>query len=188
MYALIENNEIKETFSNIRALKIGDVQYPKNIFTVWSESELNNVGLYTIVQDNSNKKDDSLYTNTEVSYAFADGKVTASFGTATAKNLAALKTSKKELIDRECGSILWGIDWYVVKAMDVESYSVPENVKTYRADLRTAANEMVAKIDACATVDELVALYEYSGDPLTRPLGDFPTKPENIKTYKAEPF
>ena len=60
MYALIENNEIKETFSNIRALKIGDVQYPKNIFTVWSESELNNVGLYTIVQDNSNYKDNSL--------------------------------------------------------------------------------------------------------------------------------
>ena len=77
MYALIENNEIKETFSNIRALKIGDVQYPKNIFTVWSESELNNVGLYTVVFDNSNKKDDSFYTNTDVSYACADGKVTA---------------------------------------------------------------------------------------------------------------
>jgi hypothetical protein len=80
MYALIENNEIKETFSNIRALKINDVQYPKNIFTVWSKEEKEAIGVYTIVDDNSNRKDDSLYTNTDVSYAFADGKVTASYG------------------------------------------------------------------------------------------------------------
>ena len=87
MYALIENNEIKETFSNIRALKIGDVQYPKNIFTVWSKEEKEAIGIYEIVRDNSNKKDDSLYTNTDVSYAFADGKVTASYGTANPKEL-----------------------------------------------------------------------------------------------------
>ena len=85
------------------------------------------------------------------------------------------------------------MDWYVVKATEVESYSVPENVKTYRADLRTAANEMQAKVDACTIIDELVALYEYSGDPLTRPLGEFPTKPENIQAYRegfifAEPL
>ena len=100
MYALIENNEIKETFSNIRALKIGDVQYPKNIFTVWSESELNNVGLYTVVFDNSNRKDDSCYTNTDVSYAFADGVATASYGTATPKELLGLKSQKKAIIKK----------------------------------------------------------------------------------------
>ena len=97
MYALIENNEIKETFSNIRALKIGDVQYPKNIFTVWSKEKKEAIGIYEIVRDNSNKKDDSLYTNTEVSYAFADGKVTASYGTATPKELGAVKSLKKTL-------------------------------------------------------------------------------------------
>jgi hypothetical protein len=173
MYALIENNEIKETFSNIRALKIGDVQYPKNIFTVWSESELNNVGLYTVVFDNSNQKDGSLYTNTEVSYAFADGKVTASYGTATAKELSGLKTEKKAIIKSQAGVILTVTDWYVIKATEVESYSVPEAMTTYRADVRTASNDMESKIDACTTVDELAALYVYTDD--SRPLGEFPT-------------
>ena len=173
MYALIENNEIKETFSNIRALKIGDVQYPKNIFTLWSESELNNVGLYTIVQDNSNKKDDSLYTNTEVSYAFADGKVTASYGTANPKELDDVKSQKKTEIKSQASAILTATDWYVVKATEVESYSVPEAVTTYRADVRTASNDMESKIDACSTVDELTALYVYTDG--SRPLGEFPT-------------
>jgi len=164
MYALIENNEIKETFSNIRALKIGDVQYPKNIFTVWSESELNNVGLYTVVFDNSNKKDQEYYTNTDVSYAFADGKVTASYGTATAKELDDVKSQKKALIKQQASDLLAPTDWYVIKATEVESYSVPEAMTTYRADVRTASNDMESKIDACTTVDELAAL----------PLGEFP--------------
>ena len=172
MYALIENNEIKETFSNIRALKIGDVQYPKNIFTVWSESELNNVGLYTVVFDNSNQKDGSLYTNTEVSYAFADGKVTASYGTATAKELSGLKTEKKKIIKNQASELLTSNDWQVIKATEVESYSVPGAITTYRADIRTASNDMESKIDACTTVDELAALYIYTDG--SRPLGEFP--------------
>ena len=172
MYALIENNEIKETFSNIRALKIGDVQYPKNIFTVWSESELNNVGLYTVVFDNSNQKDGSLYTNTEVSYAFADGKVTASYGTATAKELSGLKTEKKALIKSQASELLTSNDWQVIKATEVESYSVPGAITTYRADIRPASNDMETLIDNCTTVDELAALYVYTDG--SRPLGEFP--------------
>ena len=173
MYALIENNEIKETFSNIRALKIGDVQYPKNIFTVWSKEEKEAIGIYEIVQDDSNQKEDSLYTNTEVSYAFADGKVTASYGTATPKELDDVKSQKKAIIKYQAGEILTVTDWYVINATEVESYSVPEAMTTYRADVRTASNDMESKIDACTTVDELVALYVYTDD--SRPLGEFPT-------------
>ena len=173
MYALIENNEIKETFSNIKALTIGDVHYPKNIFTVWSESELNNVGLYTVVFDDSNRKDDSCYTNTDVSYAFADGVATASYGAATAKELGDVKSQKKEPIDERANYLLFLTDWYVIKATEVESYSVPEAVTTYRADVRTASNDMESKIDACSTVDELAALYVYTDG--SRPLGEFPT-------------
>ena len=173
MYALIENNEIKETFSNIRALKIGDVQYPKNIFTVWSEAERNAIGIYEIVQDNSNRKDDSCYTNTDVSYAFADGKVTASYGTATPKELDDVKSQKKALIKRQASELLAPTDWYVIKATEVESYSVPEAMTTYRADVRTASNDMESKIDACSTVDELAALYVYTDG--SRPLGEFST-------------
>ena len=173
MWAIVKDNEITETFSNLKGLVIDNIQYSRNIFSFrWSEAERNAIGVYTIVRDNSNKKDDSLYTNTEVSYAFADGKVTASYGTANPKELEDVKSQKKAIILQQASEILTATDWYVVKATEVESYSVPEAVTTYRADARTASNDMESKIDACSTVDELAALYVYTDG--SRPLGEFP--------------
>jgi len=173
MWAIVTDNEITETFSNLKGLVIGDTQYSRNIFSSrWSEAERNAIGVYTIEDDNSNRKDDSLYTNTDVSYAFADGKVTASYGTATPKELDDVKSQKKAIIKQEAGEILIKKDWYVIKATEVESYSVPEAITTYRADVRTASNDMESKIDACSTVDELAALYVYTDG--SRPLGEFP--------------
>ena len=173
MWAIVKDNEVTETFSNLKGLVIDNIQYSRNIFSFrWSEAERNAIGVYTIVRDNSNKKDDSLYTNTDVSYAFADGKVTASYGTANPKELEDVKSQKKALIRQQASEILTATDWYVVKATEVESYSVPEAVTTYRADARTASNDMESKIDACSTVDELAALYVYTDG--SRPLGEFP--------------
>jgi len=173
MWAIVKDNEITETFSNLKSLVVGNTRHSRKIFSLWTEAERNAIGVYEIVHDNSNRKDDSLYTNTDVSYAFADGKVTASYGTATPKELDDVKFQKKANIKRQASEILTATDWYVVKATEVESYSVPEATTTYRADVRTASNDMESKIDACSTVDELAALYVYTDG--SRPLGEFPT-------------
>ena len=184
MFALVQDGSIIKYFSGDKGVTIGDVQYPQNIFTLWSEAELNNVGLYTVVFDNNNKRDEAFYTNTNVSYAFADGVVTASYGSATAKSLAdvtdeddnvtlGLKSQKKENIKQQASGLLIPTDWYVIKATDVESYSVPSAITTYRANVRTKSNDMEVLIDACSTVDELADLYVYTDG--TRPLGEFPT-------------
>ena len=173
MWAIVKDNEITETFSNLKGLVIGDTQYSRNIFSLWSESERNAIGVYTIVHDNSNRKDQTCYTNTEVSYAFADGEVTASYGIATPKELSGLKTEKKKIIKQQASDLLTPTDWYVIKATEVESYSVPEATTTYREDVRTKSNDMEVLIDACTTVDELAALYVYTDG--SRPLGEFPT-------------
>ena len=203
MYALIENNEIKKIYNKPRALTIGDIQYPSNIFSLWSKEEKEAKGIYEVVFDNSNKKDEAYYTNTNQSFNFADGKVTASFGTATAKAIAdslwtqadsdngdlpddkevgdvkveGLKTKHKRIIKSQASGLLAPTDWYVIKATDVESYSVPSAVTTFRANVRTKSNEMEVLIDACSTVDELAALYAYTEQEdgsHTRPLGEFP--------------
>jgi hypothetical protein len=174
MWAIVKDNEITETFSNLKSLVVGNTRHSRKIFSLWTEAERNAIGVYTIVDDNSNRKDNTLYTNTDVSYVFADGKVTASYGTATAKELDDVKAEKKEELQLLAGEILTATDWYVVKATEVESYSVPEATTTYRADVRTASNDMESKIDACSTVDELAALYVYTDG--SRPLGEFPVK------------
>jgi len=170
-----------------RGITIGENQYPRAIYTLWSAAEREAIGIYEVIWDDTNKKDETYYTNTNQSFNFADGKVSASFGSATAKALddvtvdgitiPGLKSQKKESIKQQASGLLTPTDWYVIKATDVESYSVPAAMTTYRANVRTRSNEMEALIEACDTVDELVALYVYTGEAgsQTRPLGQFPT-------------
>ena len=87
MWALVESNTVTKVFTQPKALTIGDIQHPKDIFELWSESDLNDLGIYTVEIDNTNLKDSDYYTNTGQSFNFANGKVTASYGTATAKSL-----------------------------------------------------------------------------------------------------
>ena len=183
MFALVQDGSITKHLSGNKGVTIGDIQYPRNIFTLWSAEEKEAIGIYEIVHNNNNKRDEAFYTNTNVSYAFADGVVTASYGSATTKSLAdvtdeddnvtlGLKSKKKEFIKQQASELLTTTDWYIIKAVDVESYSAPANIVTHRADVRTASNDMESKIDACSTVDELAALYVHVDG--TRPLGEFP--------------
>ena len=200
MYAIVENNEVKQIITNPKSLVIGDVRYPAKIFQLWSQDELNAIGIYEVITDTTNFKDQAYYNNTNSSYNFADGQVTESWGTATPKRLDdedakdkdgnnildedgnqvvnyGLKTIKKRIIKQQASGLLSPTDWYVVKATEVADYSVPSNITTFRADVRAKSNEMETQIDACTTVDELKALYEYTRQEdgtQTRPLAEFP--------------
>ena len=200
MYALVEDNKIKQIITNPKSLVIEDVRYPAKIFQLWSKSELNNIGIYEVITDSSNFKDQAYYNNTNEEYNFADNQVTRSWGTATPKRLEdedavdedgenildedgnqvinyGLKTEKKRIVKQQASGLLAPTDWYVVKANEVEGYTVPENITTFRADVRAKSNEMESQIDACTNVDELKTLYEYTRQEdgtITRPLAEFP--------------
>jgi hypothetical protein len=196
MYALVEDNEITKIITNPKPMIIDDVQYPAKIFQLWSEAELNAIGIYEVVTDSSNKKDEQYYINTDEQYTYTNDEVTRSWGTATAKELEdrnatdedgveldpvvvikGLKSQKKDIVKQQASGLLAPTDWYVVKANEVEGYTVPENITTFRSDVRAKSNEMETQIDACTTVDELKALYEYTQNEdgtTTRPLAEFP--------------
>ena len=61
MWAKVESGSVTEIYTSPKSLKIGDVQYPRNIFQLWSESELNAIGLYTVQIDTTNYKDQEYY-------------------------------------------------------------------------------------------------------------------------------
>jgi len=204
MWALVTDNTITKIINKPKGLVIGDTRHSRNIFSFrWTNEEREAIGLYEVVFDNSNKKDEAYYTNTNQSFNFADGKVTASFGTATAKLLEdrnevdeagepllddkgnqvvtkGLKSQKKQIIKNQASGLLAPTDWYVIKATDVESYSVPSAVTTFRANVRTKSNEMETAIDNAADVDALATLYQYvntgteENPVMERPLGEFP--------------
>ena len=197
MYALVEDNTITKTYNNPRGMTIGDVQYPQNIHSLWSESDLNAIGIYSVVYDNTNKKDEDWYINTNQTLAFAGGVVTASYGTATAKAIAdrnavdrdgveldpvvvikGLKTIKKEIFDRQAAGFLANYDWYVLRNTEA-STAIPSAITDYRTAVRTKCNSMQVQIDGAANVDALAALFTYTKtDGVTsRPLGEWPDDP-----------
>jgi len=203
MFALIENGQFVKIVNSNKGITIGDNQYPKSIYNLWSEDERNAIGIYEVSVDNTNKKDEAYYINTDISYSYANGVVTASYGTATPKPLDdvlftqadadadeipsdkavgdikqyGLKGQKISIIKQQAGGLLTPTDWHVVKATEVADYSVPTDIATYRTNVRAKSNEMETQINACTTVDELKALYEYTKDAegnITRPLAEFP--------------
>ena len=205
MYALVEDNTITRTYNNPRGMTIGGVQYPQNIHSLWSESDLNAIGIYTVVYDDTNKRDGDWYINTNQTLAFAGGVVTASYGTATAKLLEdrnevdeddnpllddngnqivtkGLKTIKKEIFDRQAAGLLAKYDWYVIRNTEA-STAIPSAITDYRTAVRAKCNSMQAQVDGAADVDALAALYAYvntgteENPVMEKPLGEWPTDP-----------
>ena len=201
MFALVESGSITQMPKGNKGIQIGDVKYPAAIYTLWSEAERNAIGIYTVEIDNTNKKDEEWYINTNITYAFSGGKVKGTYGSATAKAIAdrdavddegnkikdsdgnqiiieGLKTIKKKIIDNQCAGLLAPSDWMVVKATETGG-TMDSGWKTWRASVRTKCNSMQTQIDNASDVDALAALFTYTkqGDgSYTRPLGEFPEK------------
>ena len=202
MWALVESGSVTQIYTRPKAITVGEVNYPANIFMLWSASELEALGIYEVVIDNTNLKSNEYYINTNQSFDFTDGVVTASYGVATAKPLDdVLFTAQDETdglgtegdvkqvgirqgyIDRinaEAGGILQPTDWMVVRATEGGT-AVPSSITTQRAAVRTKANAMCTQITNVADVDALATLYAYvntgtEDSPVyERPLGEFPT-------------
>ena len=99
MFAIVESGSITSFPKGNKGIQIGDTKYPATIYTLWSESERNAIGIYTVEIDNTNKKDEDWYINTGITYAFGSGKVTGSYGTATAKAIAETKWTQAQIDD-----------------------------------------------------------------------------------------
>jgi len=203
MFAVVESGSITSMPKGNKGITIDGIKHPASIFTLWTEAERNAIGVYTVEIDETNKKDPHWYNNTNITYAFDSGKVTGTYGTATAKEIAdtkwtqkqiddgeaptgadtntvrieGLKTIRKKIIDDQCAGILAPSDWMVVKATETGE-AMDSGWKTWRASVRTKCNSMQTQIDNAANVDALATLFTYTTtDGVTsRPLGEFPTK------------
>ncbi len=199
MWARLESNTIVEILTRPKALNIGDVKYPRNIFSMWTNAELAVIGIVPVTVDNTNFKNQEYYINTNQSFAYntETGVATATYGTATAKAIAdtlytaqdetdglgtegevkqrGLKYAHKETINSQAAGALAPTDWMIIRAADGGT-AVPSSITTKRAAVRTKANAMQAQIDGAANVDALAALYVYNdAETPVRPLGELPT-------------
>jgi len=196
MYALVTDGTITKYFNNPKGFTLGDLQYPKDIFMKWSVEEKEAIGIYEVVFDDSNKKDEAWYINTNQSFAFASGTVTASYGSATAKAHAdrngtdedgvdldpvvvieGLKTTLIRTVKTQAAGILANTDWYITRNAE-KSTAIPSAISTHRDAVRTKQAQMETAITNASNTPALETLYTYtkqSDGTVTRPLGELPT-------------
>ena len=203
MFALVESGNITQMPKGNKGITLNGNQYPASIYTLWTEAERNAIGIYTVEIDNTNKKDEEWYINTNISYAFGSGKVTGTYGTATAKKIAdtlwteqnktdglipegkdvgdvaveGLKTVLIRTLKAQAAGELQKTDWYVVRKADAET-AIPSAIATHRAAVRIKCAEMETAITNASDTPALETLYTYTKQEdgsVTRPLGELPT-------------
>jgi hypothetical protein len=204
MHAIITDGSISKYINYPKSLVIGDVRYPAKIFSIWTASELAAIGIIEVTFDNSNKKDEKYYINTNQTFTYdADaGTVTATYGDATARAHAdtlftaqdetdgkgtegevatrGLKYNLIKSLKITVANILSETDWYILRKADADT-DVPSAITTFRAAVRTKAAAMETLITNASNTAAIKTLYTYvntadEGDPVVmeRPLGKLP--------------
>ena len=203
MWGIVQDGSITKLINNPKGMVIGDIRYSRKIFELWSKAELEAKGIYEVEFDNTNKKDEQWYINTNQSFAFAGGKITASYGSATAKahadtlwtqqdsddgdlpsdksvgdvKVEGLKTIKIREVKKQAAGELQNTDWYITRKADAGT-AVPSAITNHRAAVRTKCAEMETAITNAADTPALETLYTYTEQEdgsVTRPLGELPT-------------
>ena len=199
MFALVESGSITQMINGNRGITIDGIQHPRTIFTLWTEAERNAIGIYTVEIDESKKKDEQWYINTNITYAFDGSKVTGSYGDATAKAHAAtlftaqdetdglgtegdvkvegLKTRLIRDVKTQAQNILNDTDWYITRKAEKDT-AIPSAISTHRDAVRTKQAEMETAITHASDTPALETLYTHTKQEdgsVTRPLGELPT-------------
>jgi len=193
MYALVESGTITKYFNNSKGFMLGDVQYSSDIFTKWSVEEKQAIGIYEVIFDSSNKKDKQWYNNTNQSFAFANGTVTASYGTATPlahedltetidgveSTTPGLKTNLIKNLKTNVANELARTDWYITRKTE-KSTAIPSAISTHRDLVRSRQATMETQITNASDTLALETLHTYvntgtKANPVyEKPLGELP--------------
>ena len=199
MFALVESGSITKYLNGNQGIQIGDLKYPAAIYTLWTEAERNAIGIYEIVYDNTNRKDEKWYINTSQSYAFANSTVTATYGSATAKAHAdtnfteedednglgtegevktrGLKYNLIRDVKISAANELAKTDWYITRNAE-KSTAIPSAITTHRDLVRSRQAAMETSITNASDTPALETLYTYTTDSdgvTSRPLAEIPT-------------
>ena len=196
MFALVKDGSIVKMLSGNQGVTIDDIQHPKAIFTLWTKDEREAIGVYEVEMNNSKKKDEKWYINTDVTYSFGSGKVTGSYGDATARKHAdtlftaqeerdgkgtegdvateGLKTVLIRDVKKSAESELSKTDWYITRKTE-KNTAIPSAVSTHRDAVRSKQASMETSITNASDTPALETLYTRNDDG-ERPLGELPTK------------
>ena len=204
MFALVDksDNSITKMLNGNKGITIGENQYPRAIFSLWTEAERNAINIYEVTIDDSKRKDEKWYINTNITYSFDGTNATGSYGDATAKAHADTKWTQSEIdadkapegadtntvkneglktklirdVKSQAANELAKTDWYVVRKTE-EDTAIPSAITTHRRLVRSRQAAMETSITNASDTPALETLYTYTRDSdgvSSRPLAEIP--------------
>ena len=205
MFALVDksDNSITKMLNGNKGITIGDNQYPRAIFSLWTEAERNAINIYTVTINTSKRKDEQWYINTNITYSFDGTNATGSYGDATARAHAdttwtqqqiddgdapdgadtdtvaveGFKTKLIRTVKSQAEGELNRTDWYITRKAE-KNTAIPSAITTHRDAVRSKQDSMCTAITNASDTPALETLYTYTKQEdgsVTRPLGEIPT-------------
>jgi hypothetical protein len=199
MFALVESGSITKYLNGNRGITLNDLQYPRAIYTLWSEAERNAINIYEVEIDKTNYKNENWFINTDITYSFDGTNVTGSYGTATAKAHAdtlwtaqdetdglgtegevatrGLKYNLIQTVKAQAAGLLAETDWYITRKSE-KNTAIPSAITTHRNAVRSKQAAMETAITNASDTAALETLYtatKQDDGTVARPLGQLPT-------------
>ena len=187
MWALITDGTIQQIYQRPKSLVIGEVRYPSNMFTKYTDAEKAAIGIYPVV-DTGTKGDDRFQYTSQATYTFdaSNNRVTTAY-TITDKVLTdtndvdedgnaitdykgnqtvtlGLKSIAKEKAKQQANSFIKQFNWLVERSIYDSSKTIPSAVGTYVGNIKADCATIEAVIDAASDMAAFKALYEDTRD------------------------
>ena len=184
MWAYIKDNKIEQIYQRPKSLVLGEVRYPSNMFTKYTDAEKAAIGIYP-VEDSGTKGDDRFENTSQATYTWSasDKKVTTSY-TITEKSLVdteakdesgnnildekdnktynyGLKTQAKNLAKKQANGYIKQFNWLVERSIYDSSKAIPDVVKTYVAAIKTDCANIETAIDNASDMAAFKKLYDW---------------------------
>ena len=184
MWAYIKDNKIEQIYQRPKSLVLGEVRYPSNMFTKYTDAEKAAIGIYP-VEDSGTKGDDRFENTSQATYTWSasDKKVTTSY-TITEKSLVdteakdesgnnildekgnktynyGLKTQAKNKAKQQANGYIKQFNWLVERSIYDSSKAIPDVVKTYVAAIKTDCANIETAIDNASDMAAFKKLYDW---------------------------
>jgi hypothetical protein len=153
------------------------IQHPSN-WMLWDDATKTAKGL--VWEDDPASFDGRFYWSASVAKALDDVNEVDPSGNAindadgNQMVTLGLKSNAIATVKAQAGGLLAPTDWMVIKASEVADYSLPTDVATARAAVRTASNNIEAAIKAASDLAAFIALYDVPVDADGNPTGNAP--------------
>jgi hypothetical protein len=174
----VGNTETGFTVNKARGLTIGDVQYPRNIFVLWSKEELAEIGIKPYSEVHPDKR---YYNQGALTRAETDGEIVGTYA-AIDKDVDALKATMLQSVKSIAGSLQSQVDWYWSREAKGGT-AVPGEIATHATAIYTVMEAKETAINALVDLDDVIL---YQNTPMVETRKVKHTTDDGVETYGPE--